>query len=158
MVNTFVPFANVEMCAKALDWRRLGKQRVEAYQLWRALMGITKGWRRHPAALMWEGYTCFLAMYCNAMIDEWIARGYKNTMQKLPHCMKPRAPWWWGWNPVHMSHRASLNRKMPSHYTFEVGEYADSGYVWPTENLKAHIVYVDPSRDHRRVQDAQAPS
>ena len=94
---TFAPFLSVEECAKALDYRRLGKQRVEAYQIWRTLMGISKGWANHPAVLMWKGHTCFLAVYCNAMITEWKARGYKNTMQFLPHCSKPRPPWWWGW-------------------------------------------------------------
>ena len=39
MVNTFVPCDDVHKCARELDWRRLGKQRVEAYQIWRALKG-----------------------------------------------------------------------------------------------------------------------
>ena len=133
MVNTFVTSSSVVGCAKALDYRRLGKQRVEAYQLWRALMGITKGWTKHPATLMWTGHTCFLALYCNTMIDEWISRGYKNTMQHLPCCKNPRPPWWWGWEPMMMSHKASLNRKMPAYYSFDVGEYAHWGYIWPTK-------------------------
>ena len=133
MVNTFVPFADIHKCAQALDYRRLGKERVEAYQLWRALNGLTKGWVNHPATLMWKGHTCFLAMYCNAMIDEWIARGYKNNMEKLPHCGKPSPPWWWGWEPVHKSHQAALNRKKPDYYHFDVGEYAEWGYVWPSK-------------------------
>jgi hypothetical protein len=133
MVNTFVTSDSVVECAKILDYRRLGKQRVEAYQLWRALMGMTKGWTKHPATLMWTGHTCFLALYCNTMIDEWVARGYKNTMQKLPCCKNPRPPWWWGWDPLMMSHRASLNRKMPTYYSFDVGEYAHWGYIWPSK-------------------------
>ena len=133
MVNTFVPFADIQACAKSLDYRRLGKQRVEAYQLYRALMGITKGWVNHPATLMWKGHTCFLAKYMNTMIDEWVARGYRNTMKKLPHCANPRPPWWWGWNPIHKSHQAALNRKKPDFYTFEVGSWADYGYVWPSK-------------------------
>jgi hypothetical protein len=48
-----------------------------------------KGWVNHPATLMWKGHTCFLAMYHNAMIDEWVSRGYKNNMQKIPHWHKP---------------------------------------------------------------------
>lgn len=32
-----------------------------------------------------------------------------------------------------MSHRASLNRKMPDYYSFDVGEYEHHGYVWPTK-------------------------
>lgn len=133
MVNTFVTSDSVVECAKNLDRLRLGKQRVEAYQLWRALMGMTKGWTKHPATLMWTGHTCFLALYCNTMIDEWVARGYNNTMQKLPVCRSPRPPWWWGWEPMMMSHRASLNRKMPTFYSFDVGEYAQWGYIWPSK-------------------------
>jgi hypothetical protein len=144
MVNTFVTSDSVVECAKALDYRRLGKQRVEAYQLWRALMGMTKGWTKHPATLMWTGHTCFLALYCNTMIDEWIARGYKNTMQKLPHCKNPRPPWWWGWEPLTLSHKASLNRKMPTYYSFDVGEYAHWGYIWPSKVPKELRVETPP--------------
>ena len=133
MVNTFVPFADIQACAKALDRLRLGKQRCEAYQIWRALMGLTKGWVNHPAALMWKGHTCFLAKYMNTMIDEWVARGYQNNMSRLPHCANPRPPWWWGWDPIHKSHQASLNRKKPDYYHFDVGSWADYGYVWPSK-------------------------
>ena len=143
---TFAVSTDLVMCAKSLDRSRLGKQRVEAYQIWRALMGKgrklpdgtegppTKGWVNHPATLMWKGHTCFLAKYMNTMIDEWVARGYTNNMAKLPHCRNPRPPWWWGWDQVHKSHQASLNRKMPEWYHFELEpEWVDAGYVWPTK-------------------------
>ena len=133
MVNTFVPSTSFEECAKQLDYRRLGKQRVEAYQLWRVITGQTKGWRNHPAAKAWEGHPCALALYCNTMIREWIHRGYKNNMKYLPHCKNPKMPWWWGWDPVHMSHRAALNRKLSVFYHYDVGDYANWGYCWPTK-------------------------
>ena len=136
MVNTFVISGDLHECVRALDYRRLGKQRVEAYQIWRVLKGFTKGWKRHPAVLMWEGYTCYLAMYCNACIDEWILRGYKNTMKKLPHCLTPRPPWWWGWEPVVKSHQASLNRKAPDFYHFDVDQTEWPDYVWPSKLLE----------------------
>lgn len=72
-------------------------------------------------------------MYTNAMIDEWVARGYKNNMAHLPHGIDPVFPWWWGWEPLIQSHRASLNRKMPSYYSFDVGDYINYGYIWPKE-------------------------
>jgi hypothetical protein len=133
MVNTFVPSSCVRECAKALDWRRLGKQRVEAYQIWRVVTGKTKGWRHHPAVKAWEGYPCALAMYCNTMIQEWIDRGYNNNMQFLPHCDQPAFPWWWGWEPVHKSHQAALNRKLSSYYHYNAGEWEKWGYVWPSK-------------------------
>ena len=146
---TFVPYPDAVECAKSLDRLRLGKQRCEAYQIWLALTGrgkflpdgteappsTKKGWRNHPATRMWEGHTCFLAVYCNAMIDEWVAQGYRNFMRKLPHCSNPCPPKWWGWPPIHLSHQASLNRKLPSYYAFPVTEYAEWGYVWPTKTL-----------------------
>ena len=141
MVNTFVVSDDLTVCVKALDYRRLGKQRVEAYQIWRVLKGFTKGWRRHPAVLMWEGYTCFLAKYCNACIDEWILRGYKNTMQKLPHCSSPQPPWWWGWEPVLKSHQASLNRKAPDFYHFDVDQNDWPDYVWPSKCPRAEVMF-----------------
>lgn len=136
MVNTFVTSSSLEECAKSLDWRRLGKQRVEAYQIWRVLTGKTtgRGWKNHPAVLAWQGHTCALAMYTNVMIREWIFRGYNNTMELLPHCKNPQFPWWWGWKPVIMSHKASLNRKMPEYYSFEIQDgYEEYGYVWPSK-------------------------
>jgi hypothetical protein len=133
MVNTFVTSDDLRECARSLDYRRLGKQRVEAYQIWRCLQGLTKGWRNHPAVKAWEGHRCALAMYTNVMIDEWIARGYNNTMQKLPHCKNPRFPSWWGWEPMIKSHQASLNRKDSKFYSYEVGDYKDHGYIWPSK-------------------------
>ena len=31
------------------------------------------------------------------------------------------------------SHQASLNRKDSSFYSFEVGDYKDHGYIWPSK-------------------------
>ncbi len=57
MVNTFVVSADVVECARALDFRRLGKQRVEACQIYyAAITGARRGWANHPAAQMWAGH------------------------------------------------------------------------------------------------------
>lgn len=37
MVNTFLPYSSYQECARVLDWKRLGKQRVEAQQILRLL-------------------------------------------------------------------------------------------------------------------------
>ena len=136
MVNTFVTSPDLIKNAKALDYRRLGKQRVEAYQIWRTLKGYSHGWKNHPAVRMWRGYDCFLAMYCNACIDEWILRGYKNTMEKLPHCKNPKKPDWWGREDVFKSHQASLNRKKPDFYHFDVSQEEYPEYIWPVPPTK----------------------
>jgi hypothetical protein len=140
MVNTFLVSSDLQECVKALDFRRLGKQRVEGYQLWLALTGQRQGWRNHPAAKMWDGYVDALALYTNACIDEWKARGYKNTMQHMPTTSTDvQFPPWWGWPPLLHSHKASLNRKDASYYHFEVpDDYAALGYVWP-HTVAAHL-------------------
>ena len=75
MVNTFVTDSNPKIIAKNLDSRRLGKQRVEAFQIIKALEGKTKGWKNHPATKAWEGHIEALKDYYNIMINEWISRG-----------------------------------------------------------------------------------
>lgn len=129
---TFVVSSDVNECAKALDYRRLGKQRVEAYQILRTLRGHSHGWKNHPAVKMWMGYEDALAMYMNAMIDEWIARGYKNTMIKETIEKHPPFPWWFTWKPLQESHKAALNRKQPAYYNFDVDDcFMCHGYIWP---------------------------
>lgn len=118
-----------------------------------------KGWRAHPATRAWEGHADALARYTNACIDEWLARGFRNTMQRLPVSSEEegaRMPWFFGFAPFHFSHRASLLRKDPAHYgaafaaaaaaeaaggdadddalaafDFVPAEYRALGYVWP---------------------------
>ena len=129
---TFVVHPDPRICARVLDYRRLGKQRVEAYQIWRTLKGMSHGWKNHPAVKMWAGYEDALALYTNAMICEWKRRGYKNTMKFLPFGgpRVPEFPWWFTWDRLHESHKASLNRKKPDYYHWEVSD-PDQPYVWP---------------------------
>lgn len=130
---TFVTSSDPVECARVLDYKRLGKQRVEAYQILRTLRKHSHGWKNHPAVKMWEGHEDALALYMNAMIDEWVLRGYKNTMQKEEiKGATPKLPWWFTWKPLHDSHKAALNRKMPSWYNFEVDDvFMRHGYIWP---------------------------
>ena len=52
-MQTFVPYPDLHDSAAVLDYRRLGKQRVEAYQIIRAALHLSKGWGNHPATRMW---------------------------------------------------------------------------------------------------------
>jgi hypothetical protein len=54
-MQTFLPSLDFTACARVLDSRRLGKQRVETLQIVRALLVPEYGWRHHPAVLMWKG-------------------------------------------------------------------------------------------------------
>ena len=84
-MQTFLPYKNFSLSAQTLDYKRLGKQRVEAFQVLNVLLGRTKtkakGWLNHPITKMWTNYENALKLYTNVMIDEWINRGYNNTMK-----------------------------------------------------------------------------
>jgi len=139
MVNTFLPYADFKQVAQSLDDRRLGKQRVEALQILRANLGLTVGWRNHPAAVMWRGHEGMLAKYAITICDEWVRRGYTdNTKQQVielmkQHKLKPiKKPWWLGVAQFHESHQSNLKRKLPEHYAYEVDD--DLPYKWPMPN------------------------
>ena len=81
-MQTFLPYSNFSKSLSVLDWRRLGKQRVEAHQVLNVLLGRTntQGWRNHPITRMWDGYEDALKLYFNLCVKEWISRGYNNNM------------------------------------------------------------------------------
>lgn len=131
-MNTFIPYADFQQSARCLDRARLGKQRLEAMTLWRAITS-GNGWSRHPAARMWQGFPDALLSYYNTMLEEWARRGYRNdklTFVSLPE--KIIMPPWWGEEKVHSSHRANLLRKDFAWYSqFGWNEKPTEGYVWP---------------------------
>jgi hypothetical protein len=49
-MQTFIPFPNYIRSVQTLDYRRLGKQRVEAMQIINILEGkqVSAGWKNHP--------------------------------------------------------------------------------------------------------------
>ena len=62
-MQTFLPYPDFKQSAACLDYRRLGKQRVEGVQILKAILGEKslndkpyKGWLNHPATLMWKPY------------------------------------------------------------------------------------------------------
>lgn len=135
-MQTFLPYRSFRESAKALDNRRLGKQRVEAYQILRALWGETKGWRNHPATLMWHGHEYWLRLYHDTMIREWIERGFRNSMPLMfIPSTPPDIPEWLRKGTAGTltnSHRSNLLRKDPAFY----GKYGwdvphDLPYYWP---------------------------
>ncbi|MEK6912520.1 MAG: pyrimidine dimer DNA glycosylase/endonuclease V [Nanoarchaeota archaeon] len=134
-MQTFLPYPNFEKSIKTLDYRRLGKQRVEAFQILNVLLNRTKSsaWRNHPAVLMWRGYENALKIYLNLCISEWISRGYKNTMKTEKINGKVALPTWLGKRKFHSSHKSNLLRKDKKHYSqFKWKEKDNLPYVWPT--------------------------
>lgn len=115
-MNTFLPYEDFEASARVLDSKRLGKQRIEARQILRALRGQSAGWRHHPAVRIWRGYEDALAAYYNAVLREWTARGYRNTMPFEPAPVRCVLPPWLGSPAVHAAYRARLLAKDPAWY------------------------------------------
>jgi hypothetical protein len=130
-MQTFMPYASLRDSAACLDRQRLGKQRVEAFQILRVLRGDTKGWRNHPAVRMWIGCEDALTVYMNACISEWVRRGFKNTMALQPYFPVVLPPWF-GREDVHAAYRSKLLEKLPEHYSrFGWLEEPGRAYVWP---------------------------
>ncbi len=131
-MQTFLPYPDFLKTAQVLDYRRLGRQRVEAYQILRTLSGISDGWSNHPAVRMWSGYELALSAYMNSMIREWSRRGYKNRMFLVELSEHYPCPPWLGDPEFHAAHRSNLLRKDPDYYRkYWPREPDDLPYVWP---------------------------
>lgn len=133
-MQTFLPYSDFEKSAKVLDYRRLGKQRVEAFQILNVLENKTNkiGWKNHPAVKMWRGFEDALKQYQRIMILEWIRRGYKNNM-KIPEENKNfKIPFWINNEEFHASHRSNLKRKDSIYYA-QFTEPNDLPYIWPVQ-------------------------
>jgi|TARA_R110000823_G_scaffold122259_7_gene247541 hypothetical protein len=152
-LQTFLPYKSFEKTAECLDYRRLGKQRVEALQIFNALTGVpTKsgksytGWLNHPAVIMWKGYEEALLLYKNKMIEEWILRGYNNTMDMIGLSDNIEMPRWLGNSKLHASHRSNLLRKDYEYYSkFNWEESDDMEYYWDAGYIKLEL---DNDRDN----------
>lgn len=135
-MQTFLPYPNLTQSLQCLDYRRLGKQRLEVLQLLRALHGETRGWVNHPATRMWRGHEQALVAYGVIACGLWVARGYKDTcLEKIMVYDKPGVPYtypkWFG-GILHATHRAALLHKMPEHYSqFGWNEQPKLDYYWP---------------------------
>jgi hypothetical protein len=138
-MQTFLPYASFQETVKILDYRRLGKQRVETFQILNILLHRTeaKGWKNHPAKIMWEGYEEALKLYQNITITEWVNRGYKNNMKLETVNGKVKMPPWLGDESFHKSHRSNLLRKDFEYYSQFFNEPIDLPYIWPV-NEYAH--------------------
>jgi len=134
-MQTFLPHSSFKNTFKVLDYKRLGKQRVEAHQILNILLDRTetKGYRSHPIVKMWKGYEPALQLYFNLCVTEWIRRGYNNNM-KLENINKPiEYPPWLGNKEFHSSHKSNLLRKDEVHYSqFNWVENPTDPYVWYT--------------------------
>lgn len=143
-MQTFLTDLDWRVTARQLDYKRLGKQRVECKQILNALgyavaengalvaTTPSSGWRHHPCVAMWRGSHEALAEYMRIMVEEWIRRGYQNTMLYVkPGLWTP--PPWYADERIYASHRSNLLRKKPEHYgQFGWTEGPELPYFYPT--------------------------
>jgi hypothetical protein len=135
-MQTFLPFSDFKKSVEVLDYRRLGKQRVETFQVLNILLGRTesKGWVNHPVTKMWRGYEEAMKMYQNFTISEWIRRGYNNNMSfEVVDESNVVMPFWLGDDRVHRSHRSNLLRKDFGYYSQYFDEPVDLEYYWAVQ-------------------------
>lgn len=136
-MQTFLPYANFTESAKCLDRQRLGKQRVEAWQILQALTIPNYGWKNHPAVKMWKGYELQLCTYGLAICNAWLQRGYKDTLAAsfnaglFIYKFNGDIPWLGNFD-FHISHQSNLLRKNPIYYSkFNWNVPNNLPYIWP---------------------------
>ena len=140
-MQTFLPYPDFKKSLESLDNKRLGKQRVETFQILNAILGRPKkdgtpykGWLNHPCSIMWKDYTKALKVYFNTSLIVWVDRGFTNTME--PEVVSSdivQYPHWLGFERFHSSHRANLLRK-------DFNYYSDHGWI---ENPEDPYVWMD---------------
>ena len=152
-MQVFIPYPDIKRSVQSLDYRRLGKQRVECLQINNALEyrktnnlfkenGKKRGWLNHKCTLMWVGKEQFLRLYAIACCEEWKARGYTDNLmprfkaQFAASTQFPFVPEWWGNAAIHKSHRSMLVQKLPEHYSQVFTDYDSDNpeYVWVVPN------------------------
>lgn len=122
---------------------------------------ITRMWRGYEYGLAMYGIVCCrvwrdergfrdtteeklrYAQVYTERLDRWnettegkLSRMYPAAMHDLRANELKRLdllPWWFGWKPLHASHRSNLMRKNPQYYAQEFGELTpgDLPYLWP---------------------------
>jgi hypothetical protein len=145
-MQTFLPYADFAASNHVLDDRRLGKQRVETYQILRALTFPRYAWKNHPAVRMWRGFVPALVTYGLASCDTWSGRGFPDRVRESlltftggrePDfgCLRRtgQLPPWFGRALLHESHQSALVRKDPLHYRPYFPDVPDDlPYLWPS--------------------------
>ena len=140
-MQTFLPFRAFALSAKVLDDKRLGKQRVEAWQIYECLI-YGGAWQNHPAVKQWRGYEQALLAYGVAICTEWVGRGFRDIMRERFFDRRQGDiiyPPWLGNSRFHDSHKQRLYQKDPVYYAAfkdAVAEPCCPGctYYWPTHD------------------------
>ena len=142
-MQTFMPFMSYQKTAECLDYRRLGKQRVETKQILQCLLGEgSLGWANHPIVEAWRGYEESLAVYGLYICSEWRLRGYQDGLSPYFQVQRLRLRdgehYWtehppWVENPVvNRAYQRVLTWKDPEHYEeiFDLVQLTDPEFPW----------------------------
>ena len=170
-MQTFLPYPDFERSARALDVKRLGKQRVEVIQIVRALTRPGYAWGNHPAVLMWKGFEEALARYGVTCCEVWLESGFGDTcaativadvraagvatLRTQPELAAVGdLPPWLGDAELHRSHQSSLVRKDPAFYgSLFPGVPDDMEYVWPVRSQR--VLEAERRRTERALEKAE---
>lgn len=151
-MQTFLPFADFNKSAAMLDNKRLNKQLLEGFQVYKILATNKRkgGWVNHPITRAWRNYDMAFYTYLVAIRDECDKRGIKwdknwSAIEQLHENNWHRGdnvvmPPWIGDERIHQSHRYNLYNKDPEWYHMFVNESPVSccercSYVWPSHYL-----------------------
>lgn len=151
-MQTFLPFADFNKSAAALDNKRLNKQLLEGFQIYKILATNKRsgGWVNHPITKAWRNYDMSLYTYLIAIRNECDRRGIKwdknwAAIEQLHNNNWHRGdkvvmPPWIGDEKIHQSHRNNLYRKDPEYYAdFANDEFISCcpkcSYVWSAHLL-----------------------
>ena len=115
-MNTFLVDKSFEKTAQYLDYKRLGKQRSECKILLELLIDKNKtAWRNHPCTKLWEGFPDLLALYGLRICEEWVQRGYKDSLEHYffdsymqLETTRSTYPWWYGNEEFYSRYRSIL--------------------------------------------------
>lgn len=144
-MQIFLPYPDMRKSLQVLDNKRLGKQRVETYQIISAITGRPKldgtpykGWLNHPCTIMWKDYLPALKMYLNYSIAEWVVRGFINNMNFESYIEDQVVlPKWFGDQKFHDSHKSNLLKKDPEFYSrYSWNVNPQDPYVWMDKDGK----------------------
>jgi Pyrimidine dimer DNA glycosylase len=151
-MQTFMPYMSYQKTAECLDYRRLGKQRVETKQILQCLLGEgSLGWAHHPVVEAWRDYEESLAVYGLYICSEWRMRGYQDSLfpwfqvQRLrlrdgESYMTPAPPWTENLE-VNRAYQQVLTWKEPEYYEeiFDMVQLTQPEFPW---DLLKHEVLV----------------
>lgn len=120
-MKLLIPYADYNQAANCLDSDLLNTQIISSAKLLRYL--LNGGWRGEPGIKMWAGYESALCRYTQAMMFEYMDRGYSVHDESWEiigritigygwdRSIPDSRPQWLG-NPIlHNSHRANLLHK-----------------------------------------------